>query len=169
MKPEDRPKIKIVDKVVQKDGVPIPEDLPAPEPIDLFPEKVEMEKWEKIRLSGSDVINVHDSTFQAFAAKTSQTIEVHRAYRRVRSLHPSATHVIAAANLKGFQGYQDDGEHGAGHKLYKMLANTYEPGITVFVVRVFGRRKIGSDRFSAIEEVAREAAERAKAKPKTNH
>ena len=107
------------------DGEAVTKKLPPVEVDDLFPDKLEKDKQDKLKLASSDMIDEMDSTFQAYAYKTGQMHEVRRVYKKVRRTHPGASHVVAAYNIKGNRGYQDDAEHGAGSKLLKLLEQSY--------------------------------------------
>ena len=168
VEPKKRPDIKILDKVVCIDGDPMANPLPAPQPLDLFTDQAETDKIDKIKLSASDITTEQGSTFQAFSVKTSQLIEAQRAYKKVRQLHPSATHVIAAVHLKNQLVYQDDGEHSGGNKMSLFLKDNYEPGISIYIVRCYGNKKLGPDRFTIMKEVATQALDRSRAKKKPN-
>ena len=118
---KDGSKIEVRDKTVYVDGSPVKKILTAPQPLELFPDNPEKNQMEKIKLSASDMESEQGSDFQAYAVKTGQFLEVQRAYRKVRTVHPSATHVMATFNLKSTSGFQDDGEFGPAHKLLKQI------------------------------------------------
>ena len=119
------------------------------EPMDLFPEEHEKAKWSKLKLVTSDVKSEENSDFMAFAVKTSQFIDVTRAYRKVKSLYPAVNHIVAVYKLKnGYDGYQDDNEHGAGHRLANMLIEDKSiSNVAVFVCRKYGGTHLGFCRF----------------------
>ena len=94
-----------------------------------------------------------------YAFKTGQFLEVQHAYRKVRVLHPSLTHAIAAYYLRTDEGYQDDGEYGASHRLLKMLKDNNYINTAVFVVRAYGGRKLGLKRHEIIKKVAEQAVQ----------
>ena len=153
----DRSRIEVRSKTVFVNGEPKEKELLPPEPMDLFPDDHELEKIQKMKLSSSDVTTEKGSDFQAFAIKTNNIAEVQRAYRKVRSLHAGATHVVAAFNMKSKSGYQDDDEHGAGHKLLKKIKDMKKINVSVFVTRYFGGTKLGPHRFDVMKDVAAQA------------
>ena len=159
---KERMKVEVKQNVVYLDGEPVKKNLLSPQPLDLFPDDNEKEKIDSIKLAASDVTTESNSDFQAYAVKTNSQAEVNRAYRKVRSLHPSATHVIAVFNFKTKNGFQDDGEHGAGFKLLKAIqAETgNNVNIAVFVTRVYGGVHMGQYRHKVIKEVALQAIRR---------
>ena len=165
----DRSQILIKNNTVYVDGQPIEKQLKEIEVNDLFPDKIESGKQEKLKLSSSDAITQEGSTFTAFALKTGQIHEVRRAYRKLYRENPSATHVIGAYHLKNHKGHQDDSEYGAGSRLLKMIEKQYTVNTAVFVVRIYGGRHLGPKRFNIIQDVAKEALTRAGAEQKKPH
>ena len=161
---DDRTKIQVINKKLYFDGELVKDKLPAPQPKDLFPDEAEKEKQEKIKLFCSDVDQQDGSSFQAYAIKTGNTYDVSRTYAKIRSLHPSATHIVAAANLKSGTMFQDDGEHGAGHKLLKHIEENFVNNSAVFVVRIYGGKHMGASRFKVYNSVAEQALDRANIK-----
>ena len=160
--PAQRSKIEVRNKTVFIDGQPVEKQLLPPQLIEMFADRAECDKREKIKFAVSDTTSLKGSDFIAFAFKTGQLNEVKRAYRKVRSMHPSADHVIAAYNLKNTAGYQDDDEYGASAKLLKYLKENRPLNTVVFVVRYKHGENIGSTRFELIEQVATQATSRLK-------
>ena len=87
-------------------------------------------------------------------------MEVRRAYRKVRSINPSATHVVGVFNFKNKEGYQDDNEHSAGYKLLKAVQKEKLMNVAVFVSRMYGGRNLGIKRHQIIKDVALQAINR---------
>ena len=181
---KQRSEIKVKDKVVFIDGDPVSPALPPVQIEEMFPEEHEMEKQNKIKLTAADPITVQNSSFMAYACRASQLIEVKRAYRRIRRLHPGADHIVAAYSIKSHRGYQDDGEHSAGYKLLRYMEGETDQdeegeeeqaeddgfqqqkgrkekkktaNTAVFVVRLFGGVHLGPDRFKHIRNAGLEA------------
>ena len=111
----DKSKIEIKNKTVYVNGSPVKKALHPPEPVHLYQDNLDIEKLDKIKLATSDIETEGGSNFQAFAFKTGQLIEVQRAYRKVRTLHPAVAHIMCGYVFKSSDGYQDDGEYGASH------------------------------------------------------
>ena len=103
---------------------------------------------------------VNGSEFIGLAYKTGQFAEVKRAYRKAKTLHPSADHIIAAYNLKTVSGHQNDGEIGGGYKLLQYLKQNKPLNTVVFVVRYRNGGNIGATRFELLEQVAEQATQR---------
>ena len=129
------------------------------EPLDMFPAAQEKTKWNALKMSLSDVKSEKGSDFIAMAVKATHFVDVKRAYRKARALYPAANHVIAAYKLRnGYDGFQDDDEHGAGHKLLKELqAATPVSGLAVFVARTYDGTHIGPKRHTIIADTMKQA------------
>ena len=74
----------------------------------------------------------------------------------------SATHNIYAFRTmtqdgKIDEGYRDDGEHGAGHRLLKYLRDNDIDNTMTVVTRFFGNKLLGKKRFDCITKSAEEA------------
>ena len=157
---KDKTNIEVRSKTVYFNGEPARQALPPPTPMDLFPDATEKDKWDKIKLASSDLESVQNSDFQAYAFKTNQILEVKRVYAKVRQLHPAATHVIGVFSAKGKEAIQDDGEIDASFKLLQKVKEEISFNVAVFVVRVYGGKKLGPQHFETINEVALQAIKR---------
>ena len=137
---KEKTKVEVKNKVVYLDGEPVKKHIVPPQPLDLFPDITEKEKRDKIKMTSSDVVSERGSDFQAYAVKVSSVAEVQRAYNKVRELHPAATHVVAAYNLRNNKnGYQDDGEYGAGHRVLRIIqAQNNSNNVAVYIARAYG-------------------------------
>ena len=142
----EKSKIEVQNKVVYLDGVPQTKELLPPEPMELFPDDAEADKIGKIELAASDLVSEKRSDFQAFAFKTSQFLEVQRAYRKVRMLQPAATHVIGVFNLRNKQGFQDDDKHASGYRILRAMQEQNMNNIAVFIAHTYGGVKLGVQR-----------------------
>ena len=92
----EKSRIEIKEGKVLVDGIQRKSHLLPIEPLDLFPDKAEREKWNRIKTVSLDTVDEQSSSFTAIAAKCSQFIEVKRAYRKIRALNPAANHVVPA-------------------------------------------------------------------------
>ena len=109
--------------------------LRAPRAADVFVDKQEQDKIDKIKMKNSTPIEEKDSRFTAFATKLQSIHEVRRAYVKMRQLYPSAAHIMAAYVLKNSnEGHQDDQEHGSSVKILKTLKDQSVNNMAVFVV-----------------------------------
>ena len=102
--------------------------------------------------------------FIGFSLAVQSIQEVEDAYLKMRLCYPKARHIICAFNISGRnfyqnKGYCDDGEHGAGLKLFNILEQNAIEQRVIFVTRVYGGSKIGPKRFSCITSVAEKCIE----------
>ena len=158
--PRDRSKIEVRNRKVYIDEVEVVKYLKPVSCVELFPDKAERDKQDKMILATADPVVEQESLFQAYAYKTGQMHEVRRAYRKIRRLHPSSDHIMAAYVLRTHKGFQDDGEHGAAHRLLKLIQEEEMNNIYVFVVRNFGGTHLGQCRFEIIRECGKQAISR---------
>ena len=119
--PGDKTKYQVRNKQLIVDDVPVKKQVEFPTVAEIFAEEAEMDKMEKIKLWFSDPLEEKGSIFTAVAAKTSSIIEVKRAYKKVRRLYSSATHIVLAYDCQKKQGCWDDNEYSAGLQVQKVL------------------------------------------------
>ena len=160
--PAQRSSIEVKNKEVFIDGYQVEKFLLAPQPVEIFVDKMEREKRDKIKFAVSDTSSLNGTELLYFAFKTGQLNEVKRTYRKIRSMHPSADHVIAAYSLKTKSGYQDDDEHGTSSRLLKTMQANKSVNTAVFVVRYKNGNNLGPTRFEMIEQSAMQAINRLK-------
>ena len=158
--PKDKSKIEVKNKKVFIDREEVVKYLQPVTCPELFPDKVEKDKQEKIKLAAADPIEYDHSVFQAFAYKTGQIHEVRRAYRKIKRLNPAADHVIAAYTLRGHKGHQDDDEHGTSYRLLQKLIDEEVNNVAVYVVRSHGGVNLGPKRFELINQCGLQAVNR---------
>ena len=138
--------------------------LTAPRPADVFVDKVEQEKLDKIKFAVSTTVEKDGSSFQAFALKCQSMTEIRRAYTRVRQLHPGASHIVAAYSIKNGEGFQDNREFGTGHRLADVLANNNYHNTAIYAVRYHDGPNLGPRRHKLYKQVVTEALTRIKNK-----
>ena len=138
--------------------------LKAPKPADVFVDKMEQEKLDRIKFSTSTMAEKEGSNFQAFAIKAQSMTEIRRAYIRVRQPHPAASHIIAAYNIKNGDGYQDDREFGAGYRLADHLAANGHHNMAVFAARYRDGLNLGPGRYKLYSQVTTKTLVRIKNK-----
>ena len=144
--------IKIQNRVVYVNHQPIRKFLEVPKPRDLFVDKQEQEKIDKIKTYHSDEYTKKGSSFTAHAVKCSSMTEVRRAYIKMKQLYPDATHIPTAYIIKNGEGYQDDREHSASSKMLNVLKNNDIQNLAVFVVRYYGGIHLGPTRHQMIQD-----------------
>ena len=105
-----------------------------------------------------ELTKIDDNQFTGYTAPVNRLSTIQDMYLKMKLCNPKAKHVICAYYLPGedtlsCRGYCDDGEHGAGSKLLKLLIENDLQNWVVFVTRVYGN-KLGSSRHRYILEAA---------------
>lgn len=116
----------------------------------------------ELQVIQGDEETAEESIFIGYAAQVFSTKQVEDYYYHVRLLNPEATHVMCAFKLPGIdftssQGSIDDGEHAGGRTLLKHLLKDQNVNRAVYVVRYYGGKHLGPQRFSIIGRVAQSA------------
>ncbi|KAJ8307584.1 hypothetical protein KUTeg_014865 [Tegillarca granosa] len=117
----------------------------------LLMDEKETEKVEEVQTETSACISEAGSNFIAVGANTSSLNEVRRFYKKV-SIEPKyakCNHCILVyrhrdEEAKIHQGYNDDGEHGAGRKLLEYLTRNNNVNVGIVVTRWYGGKHIGT-------------------------
>ena len=136
---------------------PVSKPVAPPSFAELFADKPEQEKMNKIKLCYVEPVEEKGSIFTVIAAKVSNITEVKRVYRRVKQLHSHATHIPMAYDCQRKQNCQDDSEHSAGLCLQKLIEQQGVTNKVVFVVRSYRDKRLGAKRFQIFEKTAKEA------------
>ena len=142
----------VKNKILYIDEVPQTKTVATPSFSDLIPDQQEQEKMEKIKLWYSESKSENGNIFTAIATKVSGAMEVNRAYRRIKQLYPSASHIPVGYDFQKQQGSHDDGEYQAGLVIQKTLISQNAVNKAIFVVRQASGKKLGPKRFQIIEE-----------------
>ena len=139
------------------DDKPMSKAITVPKVMDLFVDEEEQLKMDKIKFISTDPVSEEGSVFTAFACKASNMSEITRAYRRLKQIHPSATHISMAFDCLKKQGNHDDGEYGAGLVIQKRIEEQKMMNRAVFVIRNYGGKRLGPKRFDIIDKLALQA------------
>lgn len=102
------------------------------------------------------------SRFISYAVAVDNLDEVQAALLKVRMKFADATHVSCAYRIPGVntpknQDYIDDGEHGCGRTMLKVLKEEQLLNIAVIIVRYYGGKHLGIKRFDIFRNLAQEA------------
>lgn len=102
------------------------------------------------------------SEFLAFAASVTSTEDVRKAYRKLKIKYADASHISSAYRLAPADGpfnqeALDDGEHGMGRFLLKLMQEGSSMNTAVFLIRYYGGVHIGSLRFDIARTLATKA------------
>lgn len=105
------------------------------------------------------------STFISYGAEVKSVEEVQKAYYKVFTLEPRATHIVCAYMLPGRnfptnQNGEDDREFGASRQLLRSLQQGSHFYRAVFVARYYGGDHLGPDRFRIYKEMAQAALDK---------
>ena len=110
---------------------------------------------------------VEDSTFMGHAVRISSKEDVSDVLAELLKdkAVAGATHNVYAyrvqdANGQIFERSKDDGEHGAGYQILKMLREREETNVMIVVTRWFGTKHLGPRRFQCIKESAENALQK---------
>ena len=99
------------------------------------------------------------SHFYSFAVEVHNLTEIRKVYTHFKIMYADAAHVMMAYRLPGLnkaydEDFIDDGEHGGGRRLLRVLFDGDHLSKMVLVVRYFGHVYLGTDRFKYITEGA---------------
>ena len=158
----DEPMIEVKKQVVYVNKQPIKKFLHMPKGADLFIDKSEQKKIDKIKLYNSDTHTEKGSSFTAFGAKCSSITEVRRTYVKMKQLFPEASHGLAAYVIKNGSGYEDDREFGASSKMLKTLKAQGCTNTAIYIVHRYGGTPLGPKQHEMIEKRVLEAIARMK-------
>ena len=121
----------------------------------------EVKKLEDITVYATEGGN----SFKAIASQVSSYAQVRNFYRRVLRdpEYASANHNILVYRFTGSEGlvhdgYQDNGEYGAGRRILKELCDQNVSNAVVIVSRINGKH-LGPRRFQIMKDIATSAAE----------
>ena len=155
--PQQKLKYKVQKRKLLINDTPVKKDIHAPTVAEIFPEKIEQDKMDKIKLVFAEPIQETGSVFTGVAAKVSNAAEIKRTYRKVKQLYPGATHIPMGYDCQKKQSNQDDGEWAAGLCIQKVIERQNGINKAVFVVRNYGGKHLGSKRFELFEKAAKAA------------
>ena len=139
--------------------VQITQSLAVPKTENLFVDKQEQDKIDRIKFHVSSPLEEKGSKFTAFATKLQSLTEAKRAYIKLKQIFPSASHIMMAYSFKNnHDGYQDDREFGASVQILRTLKEQQNiSNIAVYMVREHDGTHIGPRRHQLIEKVVLEA------------
>lgn len=129
----------------------------AAEILRLDPEEVSVTNKAKTVYGDSTLLS--GSEFISYAVRIHSVEDVRVAYRKLRIKYADATHIVSAYRLDPPNGPfnqegSDDGEHGGGRCLLSVLREQSVVNVAIFVVRFYGGKQIGSQRFDAMRQLS---------------
>ena len=133
---------------------------PAPVKDFLLMTKTQEEALEGIALTSGPKKTKEKSSFLSFASEVRSINEVKEVYRKLKTEHRMATHIIGAYRIFGqdhfsLQSFCDDGEHGGGRRMLNILKEEGLFNVAVFIVRYKDGHNIGKARFEIITELTK--------------
>lgn len=133
----------------------------SPTPRDTFYDPGEQKEMNKLKIIYTPPKDAGLCTFWGAAIRASNTLEVQRAYNRIRQEHSDLDHIsvgyVADHNGVMTSGLADDKEYGAGFRILRQIREAKEEGIAIFVARRFGGVHLGTVRYENIEQAAKRA------------
>jgi hypothetical protein len=106
------------------------------------------------------------STFMGHSARIDKKTDVPGMMAKIlqdRSIagatHNMYAYRVTTADGKLCEGQKDDGEHGAGFRLLKLLRDQEQNNVMIVVTRWYGNKHMGAKRFQCIENSAKSALE----------
>lgn len=135
----------------------------APNARDLLePDDDLFDKADEMDIIKGNTEIIEKSRFVSFATRVRDTGEVQAALLKLRMKYADATHVACAYRLPGVntpqnQDFVDDGEFGCGRTMLRVLRDSKQYNIAVFMVRYYGGKHLGVARFEVFRELTRKA------------
>lgn len=162
---KERREVKILGEHVIVGGEVDKQEIMTPQPFELFPGSQEQAEINAInqKIKEAQPGFARNSTFVGLALKVKSAEETNKAYKAVMQRFPFMDHVMLAYRFREDQnikiGHCDDGEHGGGAVISKLLHEQRCKNIAVFVVRRYGGIHMGFDRFKEITVAAQKAVD----------
>ena len=161
-----RKEVEVKDKMLFIDNVPQKKHVTPPTLRQIFNiPKDQHSKIDNLNIKHSAQVEEKGSIFTGHALRVKNSTEIRLAYKQLKLQYPESDHAILAYKVKDYDGYHDDGEHGAGQRLLKILHDRNTTNTALFVTREFGGIHLGVRRFVYIEKVAREVLDLVAAEP----
>ena len=112
-------------------------------------------------LKRGNCITASNSSFTAYTASVNSYDDIQKAYRKMKILHASATHIVCAYRIPGVrkfesEDYCEDNDHACGRILLEWMTNNNIECQAIFVVRNYGGEKLGVKRFECYTRAAAE-------------
>ena len=133
---------------------------------------LELDTVLKIETKRSPKILMDKSAFVGYCASVDSYEDIQKVYKKIRMVQPDAKHIVCAYQMKEESNpdspshepcyqmdYYDDGEPSAGRLLLDLLVEENIQQKVVFVARIYGGQRIGTDRFKCYLRAAKMALE----------
>lgn len=163
-RPQERKnKIQVIQDQIIVNGEIDRMEVNTPQPADLFLDVETQKKVEAMhgRMQQTDPVNIRNSQFIGYSLKTSSIKEINWAYKALAQKHSAVDHIFMAYAIKEEEevkhNHCDDGEHGGGNYIHRLLLRDKVRNTAIFVVRRYGGIHLGLERYQTIEAVSKEA------------
>ena len=117
-----------------------------------------------VQLCQGDRIVYEGCTFTAYSQEVRSIDDICRGYIRVRQIHLDALHVSNAYKLPGTdvdaEDYTDDGEHGCGRMILRLLKEWNIECRAIYLVRNYGGVHLGTKRFNFMTDAVKSCVAR---------
>ena len=119
------------------------------------------EKHAKVKVKQTNDVTEKNSIFRGHSAHLSRDVSISDVLATLLTDKPvaAADHNIYAYRYGDQEGCCDDGEHGAGLRILKMLQSKGVDNAIVVVTRWYGGEHLGDRRFKLIDECAEHAVD----------
>ena len=124
--------------------------------------KEDRARWLKVKTTPGNVILKEKCQFHGFSVIAGKIDNIRDAYMKLKHQFGHARHIVCAYRLPGknfaaMSDFVDDGEHGMGQTLLKMLCDAQIFNRAVFVIRYYGGEHLGPSRYQAYLDAAQSA------------
>ena len=160
---EEKLKIHLKRGKLLVNNVTIMPQIQAPKPNDVLTlEPSELEEIHSIRTHQTEVREERGSEFICRYQKVKSVADVQKGLAKMKIKFGDAAHTVAAYRLESpkgpfNQGFQNDGEFGAGWRMLQELKDKGDTNIAVFVARFTDGTKMGPRRFDVYKEMVQKA------------
>ena len=120
----------------------------------------ELDVISNVDFFASDLIGLKNSTFRAFVSPAANLEDARYAYLAIARFPrvSASSHLISAYYTQDEEyDYHDDGDHGLGRHVFDLMIEKGLKGVIIFLSRDFGGIHLGSDRFTIINRVVKQA------------
>ena len=163
---ENKKSMELKGSVLKIDDLQYSDKIKSPSAKDILKRSTkEIENIMKIPICKGPEIEKKGNKFRAFTLAVKDHQEIEEAYLKMRVCNPEARHIICAYKLMGIENsfdaenFCDDGEHGAGEKILKLMQKNDVTQRVIFVTRHYSGIKLGPIRFDCMSNAVKKCME----------
>lgn len=127
----------------------------------LFPDSKEQQEIDKISFKLFHTDPEQGSSFKVAVFRPKCFEDVRRAYIKLSQDYPAADHISMACSVAGESAYHDNGEHGSGFRILRVIKQYPLDNVALFMMRHYGGVNLGPRRFKIMAELSKAALEKA--------